>query len=72
MQALVLELLRAARIRQGMATESLGVARSEILDLMAQLRIPSGLATTEEAEREIAETRRFFAAWGPDSDDQRQ
>ena len=61
-EALVIELLREARIGQGMAAELLGLTRGEILNLMLERRIPSGPETAEEASREIENMRRFVAA----------
>ena len=58
-RAFVLELLREARISQGKAAELLGVTRWEILDLAAQYRIPSGPATSDDMDEEIALARRF-------------
>lgn len=71
-QALVLDLLREARIGQGMAAELLGLTRADILDQMTQHHILSGPATAEEASCEIEEMHRFFAARTPDDSDQRQ
>ncbi len=65
-EALVIELLREARIGQAMAAELLGLTRAEVLDLRVQHRIPSGPETVvEEASREIEEMRRFFDARAP-------
>jgi predicted HTH domain antitoxin len=58
-ESLVLELLRDARISQGKAAQLLGVTRWDILDLMAQHRIPSGPETAEEMRREIKDARRL-------------
>ena len=57
-KALVLDLLRDARISQGRAAELLGVTRYDILDLMAQYRILSGPLTPEEARRDVEAARR--------------
>jgi hypothetical protein len=53
-EALVLDLLREARISQGRAARLLGVTRWDILELMARYAIPSGPETAEEAERDVA------------------
>lgn len=58
-QALVLDLLRDARISQGRAAMLLGVTRHDILDLMASQYIPSGPFTPEEVDRDIQNARRF-------------
>jgi predicted HTH domain antitoxin len=52
-QALVLELLREARISQGRAAELLSLTRWDILHLMVQHRIESGPESDEELEREV-------------------
>lgn len=57
-QALVLELLREARISQGRAARLLGVGRWEILDLMAQHDIKSGPETANEMRQDIEVARR--------------
>jgi predicted HTH domain antitoxin len=59
-EALVLELLREARIGQGMAAELLGLTRADVLDLMVERRIPAGPEAAEEADREIERLRRYF------------
>ena len=59
-QALVLDLLREARISQGRASRLLGVTRYDILDLMAQYEIRSGPETAEEMDQEIENARRFL------------
>ncbi len=51
--ALVLDLLRDARISQGKAAEVLGISRWDILDLMARYRIESGPETEEEIRAEL-------------------
>jgi predicted HTH domain antitoxin len=58
-EAIVLELLREARISQGKAAELLGITRWEMLDLMARHRIESGPETAEEMQQEIDAMRRF-------------
>lgn len=57
-KALVLDLLRDARISQGRAAELLGVTHYDILDLMAEYRILSGPSTPEEARRDVEAARR--------------
>ncbi len=57
-EALILELLREARISQGKAARLLGMSRWEILDLMAQHRIPSGPETAEEMRQEVEDLSR--------------
>ena len=52
-EALVLDLLREARISQGKAARLLGITRWDILDLTARHQIPSGPETPEELEQEI-------------------
>ena len=59
-QALVLDLLREARISQGKATDLPGITRWDILDLMVQYEIPSGPETAEEVDREIAALERLW------------
>lgn len=59
-EALVLDLLREARISQGKAARLLGITRWDILDLMARRQIPSGPETPEELEQEI-ETIEHYA-----------
>jgi predicted HTH domain antitoxin len=58
-EALVLELLREARLSQGQAARLLRLTRWEILDLMAPHEIPSGPETAEEMRQEIEVMRRF-------------
>ena len=53
-RAIILDLLREGAISQGRAALLLGVSRHEILDLMALFHIPSGPATADELDREIA------------------
>lgn len=57
-KALVLDLLRDAKISQGRAASLLGVTRYDILDLMAEHRILSGPLTPEEARRDVEAARR--------------
>lgn len=59
-QALVLELLREARISQAQAARLLDATRGEILDLMASQQIPSGPETAAELRQELASARRLF------------
>jgi len=59
-RALVLELLREARISQGRAAELLGLTRAQMLDVMAERRIPSGPETAAEQRAEIASLRRYL------------
>ena len=56
-EALVLQLLREARLSQGQAASLLGLTRWDVLDLMAQQQIPSGPPTGEELRRETGEMR---------------
>ena len=60
-EALVLDLLREARISQGKAAHLLNISRWEILELMARHQIPSGPETAAEVRQEIAEARRFLS-----------
>ena len=59
-QALVLELLREARISQGKAAEILGLTRAEMLDVLARHRIESGPETAEEMQQEVEALHRFI------------
>jgi predicted HTH domain antitoxin len=59
-EALVLQLLREARISQGRAARLLGITRYDILDLMALHHIPSGPVTAEEMQQEIENVRRYI------------
>ncbi len=66
-EALVLELLREARISQSQAADLLGVTRWEILERMAEHAIPSGPATPGELDQEVADLRRYIqGAYSPD------
>ena len=58
-EALVLDLLREARISQGKAARLLGITRWDVIDLMARHQIPSGPETVEDLEQEIEDMRRF-------------
>jgi predicted HTH domain antitoxin len=64
-EALVLDLLRQARISQGKAAELLGLSRWDLLELMVQHRIESGPETAVEMAQEIDEMRRWAASQGP-------
>jgi predicted HTH domain antitoxin len=57
-RALVLELLRQARIGQSKAAELLELTRAELLDVMVQRQVPSGLSTLEDVDQEIEVARR--------------
>jgi hypothetical protein len=57
--AFVLALLRQARIGQSKAAELLGIARADLLDLMMQHQIPSGLATPDDVDQELEAARRL-------------
>jgi predicted HTH domain antitoxin len=59
-EALVLELLREARISQGKAARLLGISRGEILDLMARHRISSGPETAEKMRQEVENLGRYI------------
>jgi predicted HTH domain antitoxin len=59
-EALVLELLREARISQGKAARLLGISRWEILDLIARHRISSGPETAEEMRQEVADLHSYL------------
>lgn len=71
-RALVLELLRDARLSQGRAAEVLGLTRAETLDLMAAHRIPSGPETPAELHEELASLRRYVRQDGANAGDQQQ
>lgn len=60
-EGLIVELLREARISQGLAARLLGLTRGEILDLMSERKIPSGPETAEEVREEFAEIHRYAA-----------
>jgi predicted HTH domain antitoxin len=63
-QALVLDLLREARISQGRAARLLGITRYDVLDLMAQYEIRSGPETAEELREEVEHIQRLLADGG--------
>lgn len=56
-EAFVLELLRQAQIGQSKAAELLGIMRAELLALMVQHQVPSGLVTNEDVDRELETAR---------------
>jgi predicted HTH domain antitoxin len=58
-QALVLELLREARISQGRAARLLGISRWELLDLMATHEVESGPESAEEVRQDVEVARRY-------------
>jgi predicted HTH domain antitoxin len=59
-EALILELLREARISQGKAAGLLGISRWEMLDLMARHHISSGPESAEEMRQEVEDLRRYL------------
>ena len=59
-QALVLDLLREARLSQGQAARLLSVTRGNLLDLMAKYEIPSGPVTAEEVDEEFETVSRYL------------
>ncbi len=71
-RALVLELLRDARISQGRAAELLSLTRGQMLDIMAERRIQSGPETAAELGAEIASLRRYLGEGGVDAGHQQQ
>ena len=58
-RALVLALLRQAKICQGRAAELLGITRWDIIALMAEYDIPMGPRTAEEMQEEIEMARQM-------------
>jgi predicted HTH domain antitoxin len=64
-EALVLDLLRRAKVSQDKAAELLGVSRWDLLELMVEHRVESGPETGEEMAREIEDMRRWAASQGP-------
>lgn len=58
-RSLVIEFLRAGEISQGTAARLLGLSRYELLDLMAELRIPSAPRTIEDAQAELDTIEKF-------------
>ncbi len=56
-EALLLELLRQAQIGQSKAAELLGITRSDLLELMSQHEVPSGLATSQDVDEELETAR---------------
>ena len=59
-EALVMELLREARIGQSRAAELLGISRGAVLDLTVQYGVPSGPSTADETDREVADMRSWL------------
>ena len=64
-EALVLDLLRQARVSQGKAAELLGISRWDLLELMVEHRVESGPETAEEMTQEIEDMRRWAESQGP-------
>ena len=58
-EALVIELLREARISRGLAARLLGLTPWQILDLIAERRILSGPEAAEEMRQEIEDLHRY-------------
>jgi predicted HTH domain antitoxin len=58
-ESFVLDLLREAIVSQGQAADLLGINRWDLLELMAQRRIPSGPETAEEMAAEIEAMRHY-------------
>jgi predicted HTH domain antitoxin len=56
-EALVMELLREARISQGYAATLLGISRWDLLELMGRYRVPQGPLTAEELAHDVAAAR---------------
>jgi len=71
-EALVMELLREARISQGKAAALLGVGRGEILDLVARYKVPSGALTAEEWGQEMTVVDRLLKERDASAGGQRQ
>ena len=61
-QALVLHLLREAKISQGWAARLLGITRWDILDLIAKYQVESGPESPEELRQDIENAHRAAAA----------
>ena len=59
-EALVLDLVRQARVGQSKAAELLAITRGALLDLMAEHRIPSGAETAGELAADLAAARRHL------------
>jgi hypothetical protein len=59
-ELLVIELLRTAKISQGLAAEALGITRWDIFDLMVREKIASGPTTIEELLEEIEDVRHLL------------
>jgi predicted HTH domain antitoxin len=56
--AIVLSLLRKAKISQGKAAELLGISMWEMLDLVIEQDIPTGPQTADEIDQEVDVIRR--------------
>lgn len=61
-QALILQLLREGEVSQAYAASLLGISRWDMIDLMAEYRIPSGPQTPEEIQAELEAARRLADA----------
>lgn len=61
-EAVVLDLLRRERLTQGEAAHLLDMSLWDFLPFMAQHRIETGPATSEELDRELDDMRRHFRA----------
>jgi predicted HTH domain antitoxin len=61
-KAIVLGLLREAKISQGKAAELLGISRWEMMDLIVEHQIPTGPQTVEEIELELETIQRLTKA----------
>lgn len=57
--ALILDLLRDARISRGKAAELLGMSHWDLIPLMGRLNIESGPQTAEEVQAELDAIRRW-------------
>jgi predicted HTH domain antitoxin len=56
-KAIILSLLREAKISQGKAAELLGISMWEMMDLIVEQDIQTGPQTAEEIDEEIATAR---------------
>lgn len=63
-EAFVLYLLRQAQVGQSKAAELLGITRADLLALMVQHQVLSGLAVGEDADRELETARGLASADG--------
>jgi hypothetical protein len=63
-EALVLRLLRQGRIGQSKAAELLGITRWDLLDLMSEHEVPSGLATGDDVRQELDTVRHLGRSQG--------